>query len=213
MSGKDITIKGPDGSFGGYLASPASGHGPGVVVIQEIFGVNQHIRKMVDFYASQGYLAVAPALYDRAQPNYESGYTQPEVQAGAAIRGKLDNAKIVLDLEAAVAEAAKGGKVGVVGYCFGGTMTYLAACKIAGVAAASSYYGGGACAMAGDKPNCPTIMHFGETDHSIPMADVEKFKAARPEVPVYVYPAGHGFNCSERGAFHEPSRDLALKRL
>ena len=211
--GEKITLTAKDGvKIGGYIAHPAGKPKGGVVVIQEIFGVNQHIRKMVDFYASQGYLAVAPALYDRAQPNYESGYTQPEVQAGAAIRGKLDNAGIVADLEAAVAEAAKGGKVGVVGYCFGGTMTYLSACKIAGVSAASAYYGGGACAMAGDKPACPTIMHFGETDHSIPMADVEKFKAARPETPVYVYPAGHGFNCDERGSWHAESAELARKR-
>ena len=211
--GEHITLTAEDGvTIGAYVAKPAGAPRGGIVVIQEIFGVNHHIRAVADSYAAQGYLAVAPALYDRAQPNYESGYTQPEVQAGAAIRGKLDNAKIVLDLEAAVAEAAKGGKVGVVGYCFGGTMTYLAACKIAGVAAASSYYGGGACAMAGDKPACPTIMHFGETDHSIPMADVEKFKAARPETPVYVYPAGHGFNCDERGSWHAESAELARSR-
>ena len=211
--GEKIKLTAKDGvQIGAYVAKPAGAPKGGVVVIQEIFGVNQHIRAVADQYAAQGYLAVAPALYDRAQPDFECGYTQDDVKTGAGIRGKLDNEKIKLDIEAAVAEAAKGGKVGVVGYCFGGTMTFVAACHIPGVAAASAYYGGGACAMAGDKPNCPTIMHFGETDHSIPMADVEKFKAARPETPVYVYPAGHGFNCDERGSYHEASRDLARKR-
>ncbi len=211
--GEKITLTTKDGvKIGAYVAKPAGPPKGGIVVIQEIFGVNHHIRAVADSYAAQGYLAVAPALYDRAQPDFECGYSQDDVKTGAGIRGKLDNAKTMLDLEAAVAEAAKGGKVGVVGYCYGGTMTFAAACKTPGLAAASAYYGGGACAMAGDKPNCPTIMHFGETDHSIPMADVEKFKAARPETPVYVYPAGHGFNCDERGSFHQESRDLALKR-
>ena len=164
-------------------------------------------------YASQGYLAVAPALYDRAQPGFECGYSQDEVKTGAGIRGKLTNDGLKADITAAVKKASEGGKVGVVGYCFGGTMTYLAACHIPGVAAASSYYGGGACAMAGDKPACPTIMHFGETDHSIPLTDVEKFKAARPETPVYVYMgAGHGFNCDERGSWNAECAATAKQR-
>ena len=211
--GETITLTTKDGvKINAYVAKPAGAPKAGVVVIQEIFGVNQHVRAVADQYAAQGYLAVAPALYDRVQPGYESGYTQPDVQAGVAIRGKTDHAKVLLDLEAAVTEAAKGGKVGVVGYCWGGTLAFAAACHVPGVAAASGYYGGGVVNMAGDKPNAPTIMHFGDTDHSIPMTDVEKFKAMRPDVPVYVYPAGHGFNCDERGSYDKASADLARQR-
>ena len=166
--GEHIKLTASDGvSIGAYVAKPAGTPKGGIVVIQEIFGVNHHIRAVADFYASQGYLAVAPAVYDRVEPDFECGYTQDDVKTGAGIRGKLDNAKLMLDLNAAVAEAAKAGKVGVVGYCFGGTMAYASACHIGGVAAASCYYGGGACAMANDKPKCPVIMHFGETDASI----------------------------------------------
>ncbi len=211
--GESITLTASDGvSIGAYKAQPSGKPKGGIVVIQEIFGVNHHIRAVADLYAAQGYLAVAPALYDRVEPNFECGYAPADIQTGAAIRGKTDHAKVLLDLAAAVKEAAKGGKVGVVGYCWGGTLTFAAACHIPGIAAGSGYYGGGVVNMAGDAPKAPVIMHFGETDHSIPMTDVEKFKALRPEVPVYVYPSGHGFNCDERGAYHKESADLARSR-
>ncbi len=135
------------------------------------------------------------------------------MQAGAALRGKCDNAQMMLDIQAAIDEAGKGGKVGIVGYCLGGTMAFAAACKAEGLSAAVGYYGGQIATMADQKPKVPTLLHFGETDHSIPMADVDKIKAARPECESYVYAgAGHGFNCDERGAFNEAARDLALKR-
>jgi carboxymethylenebutenolidase len=211
--GENITLTTEDGAkIGGYVAKPAGKPRGGIVVVQEIFGVNHHIRAVADRYAAQGYLAVAPALYDRVQPNYESGYEQPDVQAGVAIRAKTEHAKVMLDVKAAIAEAAKGGKVGIVGYCWGGTLAYAAAVEFPGVAAASSYYGAGVAAMADKKPVAPTIIHFGDTDHSIPMSDVEKVKAARPETPVYVYSAGHGFNCDERGAFNKAAAELASQR-
>jgi carboxymethylenebutenolidase len=211
--GETITLTAKDGvKIGAYVAKPAGAPRGGIVVIQEIFGVNHHIRAVADRYAAEGYLAVAPALYDRVQAGYESGYEQAEVQAGVAIRAKTDAEKVLLDVEAAVVEAGKAGKVGVVGYCWGGTLAFAAAVKIPGVAAASGYYGAGVAAMADQKPVAPTILHFGETDHSIPMADVEKVKAARPDVPVYVYAAGHGFNCDERGAYNAAAADLARER-
>ena len=211
--GESITLTAEDGvSIGAYVAKPAGTPRGGRVVIQEIFGVNHHVRAVADRYAAEGYLAVAPALYDRVQPGYESGYDQPDVQAGVAIRGKTDAAKVILDVKAAVAEAAKAGKVGVVGYCWGGTLAFAAAVKIPGVAAASGYYGAGIAAMCDQKPVAPTILHFGETDHSIPLTDVEKIKAARPETPIYVYAAGHGFNCDERGAFNQAAAEVARQR-
>jgi carboxymethylenebutenolidase len=211
--GDMITLTAEDGvSIGAYVAKPTGKPRGGIVVIQEIFGVNHHIRAVADRYAAEGYLAVAPALYDRVEPNYESGYEQPDMQAGVAIRGKTDMAKVVLDVKAAVAKAAEAGKVGVVGYCWGGTLAFAAAGKIPGVAAAVGYYGAGIAAMADQKPVAPTILHFGEKDHSIPATDVEKIKAARPDVPVYVYAAGHGFNCDERGAYDAPAADVARER-
>ncbi len=211
--GETVTLTAEDGAkFSAYVAKPAGKPRGGVVVIQEIFGVNHHIRAVADRYAAEGYLAVAPALYDRVQGGYETGYNQEDVQAGMATRAKTDPAKVLLDVKAAVAEAGKAGKVGVVGYCWGGTLAYAAAVNIPGVAAASGYYGAGVAAMCDQAPKVPTILHFGETDHSIPMADVEKVKAARPDVPVYVYAAGHGFNCDERGAYHKESADLARQR-
>ena len=211
--GEHITLSAEDGvTIGAYVAKPAGAPRGGIVVIQEIFGVNHHIRAVADSYAAQGYLAVAPALYDRVQPDYESGYEQADMQAGVATRGKTDAGKVMLDVKAAVAEAAKAGKVGVVGYCWGGTLAFASAVNLPGVAAASGYYGAGVAAMCDKVPVAPTILHFGETDHSIPMADVEKIKAARPETPVYVYAAGHGFNCDERGSYNKECADVARQR-
>ncbi len=211
--GETIHLTAEDGvKISAYVAKPAGAPRGGIVVLQEIFGVNHHIRAVADRYAAEGYLAVAPALYDRVQPGYESGYEQPDMQAGVATRAKTDPAKVLLDVKAAVVEASKAGKVGVVGYCWGGTLAFSAAVNIPGVAAASGYYGAGIAAMCDHAPKAPTILHFGETDHSIPLADVEKIKAARSDVQVFVYGAGHGFNCDERGAYHKDSADLARER-
>ncbi len=209
--GEHITLTARDGfKLGAYVARPAGQPKGGIVVIQEIFGVNHHIRATADRYAAEGYLAVAPAIYDRAHKDYESGYDQPDVQAGFAIRQKLKDDEIMLDIAAALAEAAKGGKVGVVGYCFGGTMTFLSACNLPGVAASVAYYGGGLAKVCDQKPKAPTMLMFGETDHSIPPADVEKIKAARPDCECHVFKnAGHGFNCDERGAYNKEAADAA----
>ncbi len=211
--GENITLTASDGvKIGAYVARPAGKPKGGMVVIQEIFGVNHHIRATADLYAAQGYLAVAPAIYDRVQKDFESGYEQADVQAGVAIRQKCKNEDILKDIGAAVAEAAKGGKVGIVGYCLGGSMAFASACGVPGLSAAVGYYGGQIAAMADQKPKCPTILFFGETDHSISMADVDKIKAARPDVESTVFPGvGHGFNCDERGAYNKEAADKARK--
>ena len=211
--GEMIQLTASDGvKIHAYKATPAGKPRGGIVVLQEIFGVNHHIRAVADLYAAAGYLAIAPATFDRVQQGVELGYDAAGMATGMGLVGKVDQAKTLLDVAAAIVAATSAGKVGVVGYCWGGTVAFASACHLAHVAASVGYYGGGACAMAGDKPQCPTIMHFGETDHSISMADVEKFKAARPETPVYVYPAGHGFNCDERGSWHAESAELARNR-
>ncbi len=212
--GETITLTTKDGiEIGAYRARPTGTPRGGMVVVQEIFGVNHHIRTVADRFAAAGYLAIAPALFDRVEPNIELGYQPPDIQRGAAIRGKTELPKTLIDIEAAIAAARAGGKVGIVGYCWGGTLAFAAACRLSGLAAAVGYYGGGIAAMANEKPQVPMILHFGDKDHSISLADIEKIKAARPEVPVYIYPgAGHGFSCDERGSFDPAAAELAAKR-
>ena len=213
--GEHIQLDSADGtSIGAYVALPEGDEPKGaVVVIQEIFGVNQHIREVTDGYAAAGYVAVAPKLFDRIEPNIELGYTEQDMGQGIELAfQKLDMATTLQDIQAAINHAGAHGKVGVVGYCFGGLLTWLSACNLEGVAAASSYYGGGVAGQMDMSPKCPVIMHFGELDAHIPMSDVEKVKAAQPDVPVYVYAADHGFNCNHRASFDADSAATALSR-
>jgi carboxymethylenebutenolidase len=209
-----IRLKASDGfELSAWRADPAGTPRGGVVVIHEIMGVNHHIRAVADLYASHGYLAVAPALFDRVEPGFEVGYDQASIERGRALAyGALDWDKALLDV-AAVIDLVKGaGKVGVVGYCFGGWNAYAAACNLPGLAAASCYYGGRVLAMKDASPRVPTILHFGERDAHIPIAGVRDFAAAHPELPVYIYAADHGFNCDERGSYDAPSAALARQR-
>src|SRR5262245_9389652 len=189
-----------------YRATPSGKRRGGLVVIQEIFGVNSHIKNVTDTFAADGYVAIAPALFDRVERDFETGYAPADIERGRAVRGKLQIEDAVRDVAAAVKEAGRtGGRVGVVGYCFGGTMAWLAATRIPGVAAASSFYGGGVADTAAEQPSCPVVFHFGETDASIPREHWDRIKAHHPSIPMHIYPAGHGFSCDERGSFHEPS--------
>ena len=213
--GQTITLTASDGfQLAAYRAEPAGKPKGGIVVIQEIFGVNAHIREVADLYASAGYLAVAPAIFDRAERGVELGYDDAAMQAGAGIAfGKLDAEKILLDLAAAVAEASNGGKVGVVGYCFGGLQSARSAQHLSGVAACVSYYGGMIGTIVDTKPKAPLLCHFAEKDGFIPLSDVDKVKAAWPEATVHVYPGvDHGFNCDHRGAYDKSAADLARTR-
>jgi len=211
--GTKVTLKAADGhSFEAYVAEPKGTPRGAIVVIQEIFGVNSHIRNVADGYAADGYLAVAPALYDRVQRGYESGYTQPEVQAGIAIRAKITQEQALSDVQAAIDYARKAGKVGVVGYCWGGTLAWLSATRGSGLAAAVSYYGGTVADHKDEKPEVPVMFHFGETDHSIPLEKAKAVEAAQPGATTYFYPAGHGFNCDQRPSYHEASAKHARAR-
>jgi carboxymethylenebutenolidase len=200
--------------LGAYRADP-QGAPPkgGMVVIQEIFGVNRHIRAVCDRLAQEGYAAVAPALFDRTVRNFESGYSPAEIEKARTFVAKPDWDAMLRDTDAAIKELKSVGPVGIIGFCMGGTIAFLSACRLSGLSAAIAYYGGRIVAFADEKPKCPTQMHFGEQDHSIPMTDVETIKRKRPDCEIYVYKdAGHGFHCDERGSFHQPSRDLAWQR-
>ena len=212
--GDQISIKMQDGfELSAYRSMPSAQSKGVVVVIQEIFGVNAHIREVADGYAAQGYSAIAPALFDRIERDTELGYAEADMGKGVelAFQG-LEMAQTMKDLQSVVDYGAAQGAVGVVGFCFGGLLTYLSACQLKGVAAASSYYGGGIAGVLDHQPKCPLIMHFGELDAHIPMTDVDKIKEANPRIPVHVYDADHGFNCDHRASYSEQAAELALQR-
>lgn len=214
--GQMIELTASDGhGLQAYRADPAGAPRAGVVVIQEIFGVNPHIREVADRYAAEGYLAIAPALFDRVRPGVELGYDEGAIAEGRDLAFSMNPDVPVRDVEAAVAAAAGAGKVGVVGYCWGGSLTFLAACKL-DVAAASSYYGGQIVSALEREPDlapaAPLIMHFGEQDAGIPLSDVERIRRAFPDVPIHLYDAGHGFNCDHRGSYDEVSSRTARDR-
>ncbi len=195
-----------------YVAMPGGTPRAGLVVVQEIFGVNAHIRAVADGYARDGYLAVAPALFDRAERNVELGYTPDDRQRGAALKAAVGNERPLLDIAAAIAHAGRAGKVGIVGYCWGGLLSWLAACKLDALAAGVAYYGGGMPEHAQLVPRCPVMAHFGELDQHIKLESVHAFRTAQPAVTVHLYPAEHGFNCDQRASYHQPSAQLARER-
>ncbi len=210
--GEMIKLKTKDGAtIGAYKAVPAGTPKGGMVVLQEIFGVNHHIRAVADLYAAQGYLAIAPALFDRVEPNVELGYDGADRGKAMELRGKTKLAESLADVAAAVEAALSAGKVGVVGYCWGGMLAYAAAAEL-NVTAAVGYYGGGIAAMENAAPKVPTELHFGERDQHIPLSDVDKIRARHPDMPIYVYPADHGFNCDERGSYDAKSAEIARGR-
>jgi carboxymethylenebutenolidase len=208
-----IELTASDGfKLSAWRADPEGKPRGAIVVVQEIFGVNHHIRGVADFFASQGYLAVAPALFDRVQTGVDLAYGGTDRQTAMALMGKLDNQNMALDVAAAIQAAKEGGKVAVVGYCLGGSVAYVAASRLPDVSAAVCYYGGRILDAKDDYPKVPTILHFGQKDAHIPIARVKEFAAAHPELPVYIYPADHGFNCDERESYDAPSAALARTR-
>jgi len=213
-----IELTAADGfKFAVYEARPAGTPKAAVVVLQEIFGVNAHIRAVVEGYAAMGYLAVAPATFHRLQPGIELGYTPADITAGVALKAAVEALPapgVQQDIQAAVDYAASAGKVGVVGYCWGGLLAWRAACLLSGVNAAVPYYGGGMTLPAeiARQPRCPVLAHFAQTDQSIPLEGVAEFRQAHPDVEVQMYPASHGFNCDHRGAYDAASAALARER-
>ncbi|HXE16027.1 MAG TPA: dienelactone hydrolase family protein [Stellaceae bacterium] len=213
--GQTITLKAKDGhSFSAYRADPAGKPKGAIVVIQEIFGVNHHIKAVADGFAKEGYVAVAPALFDRSEKNVDLGYDQAGMTAGRGHIGKIPMDKIGEDTQAAIDYAKQFGKVGIVGYCLGGSVAFRAATQLNGIDAAVGYYGGQIASIADQKPKVPTMLHFGDQDQSIPPADVDKIKTARGgDSQIFVYQgAGHGFNCDERPSWNADAAKTALQR-
>ena len=207
-----IELKAADGhTASAYQAGPAQAT-RGLVVVQEIFGVNRHMRHVCDAFAAEGFAVVAPALFDRAERGVELGYGPDDIARGRELRARLPEPGIVADIEAAA--AALGAKrIGIVGYCFGGTVAWWGATRTKNFQAAVGWYGGGIAATRTERPDCPVQLHFGETDASIPQADVEAIRAAQPAVEIFVYPgAGHGFGCEERASYNEQAAGLAQSR-
>jgi carboxymethylenebutenolidase len=225
MSIKTQWIEVPAGqqTFRAWLAAPEGGQPrPGVLVLQEIFGANSHIRSVAERLAEAGYVALAPDLFWRVKPGIELGYTPDDIAQGREVRGKLKDEDVMADVKSALTVLAarpecKGRKQGVVGFCWGGTLAYLAATRMK-PAAAASYYGGAIVPHLKDAGalSGPIMYHFGETDANIPLSDVEQIKtamAARKDCPVHVYGgAGHGFHCDQRGSYHAPSAATAWQR-
>ena len=208
-----MTLAAKDGhKLAAYRADPAGKPRGAMVVVQEIFGVNRHMRHVTDGFAKQGYVAIAPALFDRVENGVELGYDPKSIEAGRDIRAKVPLDGTLADLQAAIDAVKSAGKVGIVGYCWGGGLAFLAATRLSGVAAAVGYYGGMVAAHAQEKPRVPVMLHFGDSDQSIPMSDVEKVKQLRPDITTYVYKAGHGFSCDERQSYNAEASKLALER-
>ena len=216
--GNFVDLKAADGFvFPAYVAKPAGQPKGAVVVVQEIFGVNSHIRSVADGYAAEGYLAVAPATFHRVKPGVELGYSQEDMGAGMALKAAVEALPapgVMQDIQAAHQHAAPAGKVVIVGYCWGGLLTWRAACTLDGLSAAVPYYGGGVTTPdeAARQPKVPVLAHFGDQDHWIPLDSVEAFKRAHPDVEVHVYSANHGFNCDQRGSYDAAAAKLARER-
>jgi carboxymethylenebutenolidase len=200
-------------TLGAYRADPTRKPKGGLVVIQEIFGVNHHIRAMCDRFAAIGYAAIAPQVFDRFVRDFESGYSPDEIAHARSYLGHLNFDLMMKDIEASVANLKDVDPIGIVGYCMGGTAAFLAACRVSGLSAAVAYYGGMIGKFGDEKPQCPIQMHFGEKDEGIPMATVEEIKKKQPQAEIYTYPdAPHGFACDERASFRKEASDLAWRR-
>ena len=223
--GNFVNLNSPDGfTLPVWLACPATAPRGAIVVLQEIFGVNDHIRAVAERYAAEGYLVVAPATFARVQPDVELGYKDADMATGMALKERVENlpgAGVLSDIQTAIDYAAleAGGsvgaaKVGIVGFCWGGLLAWRAACELRGLAAAVCYYGGGMTSEleASRQKLCPVMAHFGRKDHFISVESVEIFEKAQPDVQVFLYDADHGFNCEQRGSYDETAAAQALER-
>ena len=215
--GKMIELTASDGhKLAAYRAEPSGSNAGkprgGIVVIQEIFGVNSHIRSVADGFAADGYLAIAPAMFDRVEKNFDVGYTPPDIEKGRAMRAKVTVDMAMKDAQAAIDAVKNVGKVGIVGYCWGGFVAWMASAKLSGLSAAVPYYGGGILDNADIEPKVPVMAHFGEKDSMIPVAGVKKLAEKHKKHQVFIYAADHGFNCDQRGSFNAPSAKQARER-
>jgi carboxymethylenebutenolidase len=213
MTSSTIELVAQDGHrFKAYKALPQGKPKGAIVVGPEIFGVNSHIRSVADGFAADGYAAIAPALFDRAEREFETGYTPADVAAGREVMAKLDWANTIKDVAAAIEHARPYGKTAVVGYCWGGTIAWVAAARLPGLACAVAYYGGSIPSFVAEAPKCPVMLHFGEQDASLPVEKAREVARRHPAAEAFFYPAQHGFNCDQRGSYDADSAQLARQR-
>jgi carboxymethylenebutenolidase len=213
MMKENIVLTAGDGHvLPAYWAAPAVPPRGQLVVLHEFFGLNDHIRNVADRFAALGYGAVVPGLSDRAEPGAEFGYDPSGIAAGHALRAKIPIEDSLLDAQAAIDFVKPFGRVGVVGYCWGGSLAFFAAARLRDLTCAVGYYGSQIVARAHEIPKVPTMLHFGDIDASIPLSDVEKIRQARPDVSIHVYPGRHGFNCDARSNYEPGSAQIALGR-
>ena len=218
MSSSRITLTAADGfTSSAYVAEPSGTPKGAVVVLQEIFGVNSHIRAVADGYAAAGYLAIAPAPFDRIERDVQLGYAADDMTRGSRLKAAVEALPapgVLQDIQAAVDHVARAGKVGIVGYCWGGLLVWRSAEKVRGLSAAVAYYGGGMTVGSepSRKPAVPTMAHFGDQDAHISVESVKVFEQAHPEVEVHLYAANHGFNCDQRGSYNAGAAATALER-
>lgn len=212
--GQDVKLSASDKfRFGAYRADPAGTPKGAIVVIQEIFGVNRHIRSVCDRLAQEGYVAIAPSIFDRTTPNFQSGYSPDEITEACKFVDNPDWSTMLRDTQAAMNEVQNVGPVGIIGFCLGGSIAFLAATRLSGLKAAIGYYGGAIVGCAAERPKVPTQLHFGERDAGISLTDVQTIKTERPDVEVFIYPgAQHGFHCDERSSYDRASADVAWTR-
>lgn len=208
-----IQLTAADGfALSAYVAQPERTPKGCLIILPEIFGVNSHIRSVADRYAAIGYLAIAPFMFDRTQRGLDLGYSDADVRLGQALMRNLDWDQAVLDIVAAGEWGTRAGKVGIVGYCWGGTAAWVAASRATGFACAVSYYGNAIPTVLEDLPRIPMMLHWGEKDHLISLEAIRKVAAAAPAAATHIYPTGHGFNCDQRSLFHAESAALAERR-
>ena len=210
--GEFLELKSADNNnFSAYISQPLEKPIAGLVILQEIFGVNTHIKEVTDLYASKGYLTIAPALFDRIESNIELEYNEEAVNKGRKLKELCDK-DALKDIDAAISVVSSAGNVGIIGYCWGGSLSWRMACQSNDLSASVCYYGGDIPRLKTLEPNCSVLTHFGELDQGIPIDSVEVFKSIKPEVLTYTYPADHGFNCDHRKQYNEVSAKVALDR-
>ena len=212
--GKNIELTASDGhKFSAYVAEPSGKPKGALIVVMEIFGVNSHIRKVTDEYAADGYLAIAPQFFDRVQKGLDVGYTGQDLELARSLMQKMNLNDPLKDVEVAKAHVSSAGKVGIIGYCWGGSLAFKSACNVNGLACAVAYYGGSIPNIVDEKPKCPVMFHWGETDQSIPLEKAKMVAEKHKDQIHHFYPgAGHGFNCDQRGSFNPESSKVARQR-
>jgi carboxymethylenebutenolidase len=197
-----------------YRADPPDGRKArgGLVVVQEIFGVNSHIRTICDSYAEDGYATIAPALFDRYHKGVALGYGPEDIARGRELKGRAKTNTALSDVAAARESVAGTGRVGIIGYCWGGFVAWMACARLNGFACAVCYYGGGMPEAIDENPLCPVMGHFGERDAAIPADGVRRLGVAHPAMEIFLYDAEHGFNCDQRKSYNATAAALARER-